>query len=69
MVDAPDFFLKTKESYCEHYRKEPLLTVFITLMSVALISSIIISLAVPSYLMSILGKMSQHVFMDHFWSV
>ena len=58
-----------KSRYLERYRESPILTVFLTLMGLSLFITMILSAVSRDYFLSVLGKMSQHVFMDYFWSV
>ena len=58
-----------KARYLRHYRESPLLVLFLTLMGISLLLTICLSAVSRDYFMAVLGKMSQHVFMDYFWSV
>ena len=58
-----------KARYLRHYRESPLLVLFLTLMGVSLLTTICLSAVSRDYFLAVLGKMSQHVFMDYFWSV
>ena len=69
MASAGAQFESLKRWYIARYTAKPLPTVFLTLMFASLVFTDLVSLVFPGYLSSILGVMSQHVFMDYFWSV
>ena len=58
-----------KSWYLKNYHESPLIMIFLTLMAVSLLTTVILSAVSGDYFLSILGDMTQHVFMDHFWSV
>jgi len=60
---------KAKEWYICRYRSRPLPTLFLTLMLACVVLAFPITLIWNEYIVCILGKMGQHVFMDYFWSV
>ena len=60
---------KIKSWYLKYYHDSPVMMVFLTIMSASLLITAILSAVSREYFLSVIGKMSQHVFMDYFWSV
>ena len=58
-----------KSWYLKYYRESPVMMFFLTIMSAVLLVTVILSAVSRDYFLSVIGKMSQHVFMDYFWSV
>ena len=58
-----------RDWYVSRYHSRPLPTLFLTMMLPFIIFTLILTLIWNEYLILVLGEMSQHVFMDYFWSV